>query len=656
MVLVGGVEFQVSVSGVGTSVAAINQTVASVNSLDVAAKRAAPSVRTLSGHLSDIQRVAGTLAAAFATTQLGSFIAGSALLAARVETLSGAVEQLGENAGISAPQVRTVVRDVEAMNITTQRANEAVGRLIVSEIGLEHATTLVRIAQDRGRIANLNSSESFLKIVQAIDTLQPRLLKQLGLNVNMNETNRKMAESLGKTVAELTELERKQGLLNGVLERGARSAGSYEESLTTAGGRLLSLQRHVEQARLELGQQFLPALGSVVSLTELAAKGFQEADGTSKALFATLAGGVVTLGAVTVAVRGLALVAGGLFASPAFLSAAGVITAIGAGLAFFSSKSQQAAEETKKLTQEIEDQNDALVRQSVSVAKQAVEALDSQIEVLIRRKRGFDCLIKEVGFSDNDTTRLATETEIELKALLDRKVDLIKRTNARIFVDGQARAEQEKRLARESAEAHQRAAEEAERAWKEFTDSLRATEEFIQSILADIRDRTIPGFRELFDLANRFKAAIAEAPTAQAKRRLVGLFEEAAEPIVEQNPDLRRDARRLRRQLRSEAGVPERGGGETRFFLPAGGGGPVPIGLAPAPVPTQQLERATSGALASIAGAGERTVSVLDRVEKVLSRLSDSGRKTTQRTAEIGTKIRDDENRAFAALATRGLA
>jgi len=192
-------------------------------------------------------------------------ISESALLAARVETLGVVVNIIGNNLGYSSDQMTGFVDNVKKMGITTQEAEQSISRMASAQMDLTKAGNLARIAQDAAVIGNINSSEAFGRMVYAIQSGQPEMLRTLGLNISFEQSYAKLASQLHKTAEELTQGEKTQARMNATLEYGPRIAGAYEAAMGTVGKQILSLARYTEEAKKGFGELFTPLLSDIVT-------------------------------------------------------------------------------------------------------------------------------------------------------------------------------------------------------------------------------------------------------------------------------------------------------------------------------------------------------------------------------------------------------
>jgi len=226
--------------------------------------------------ISSLAVAAKGFAAAIVASQVAVFVKDVALLSARYETLGVVMNVIGKNSGYASAQMTSYQKGLEKTGISATESRNNLAKMAQANIDLAKSTQLARIAQDAAVVGNMNSSQAFEQLVFGIQSAQIEVLRTIGINVNFEQSYKKMADQLGKTSAELTEYEKTQARVNAVVAAGDGIAGTYETAMDTAGKKLSSLSRYAENAQVKLGEIFQPALIGSVDLFTAALKGVNE--------------------------------------------------------------------------------------------------------------------------------------------------------------------------------------------------------------------------------------------------------------------------------------------------------------------------------------------------------------------------------------------
>jgi hypothetical protein len=232
--------------------------------------------------------------AGLALTALGAaggfFLFKATQLAARVETLGVVTETLGRNVGKTKDEIRGLEQAVADQGITLRAARTSIALMIQSNIDLSNAVDLAAEAQNAAVIAGIDSSEAFQRLVFTITSGNVRMARTLGLQVSFQEAYEKTAESLGKTTLELTQQEKIQARTAEVLKAGTRIVGAYDAAMETAGKKVTSLNRHIEESTRIMGELFLPLFADAVDLlTEFLEKIEDASQAQQRGIAATIA-------------------------------------------------------------------------------------------------------------------------------------------------------------------------------------------------------------------------------------------------------------------------------------------------------------------------------------------------------------------------------
>ena len=240
---------------------------------------------------------------------LGGLITKSTLTAARTETLGVAMEAVAKATGTSITLLKEQEAALKKQGITTQEARGMLTRFMQSQLDVAQATDLARVAQDLAVISGENSSATVGRLTDAIATMNPMLLREVGIVKNLDEVFRGYSKQINKNVGDLTELDKKQAMVNLILEEGTKVAGTYESAMETSGKKLGSLSRYIEEAYNTIGEKFLPIFNNMIDaftdfLKKVTPEAIDKLFGTLNTWFPVIAGIIVA--AVTPALIGMA--------------------------------------------------------------------------------------------------------------------------------------------------------------------------------------------------------------------------------------------------------------------------------------------------------------------------------------------------------------
>lgn len=197
-------------------------------------------------------------------------------LAARVETLNTGLEVIAKNTGNQIGLVRQKIQELQATGITTQESIQSLMQFMSQRLPIDNIQKLARAGQDMAVAFGRNSTETFNRFVYAITTGNAEVLQLVGITRTANMMQEDFARSLNKTVAQLTQQEKRQAIINGILREATNYSGLYDKSLESLGKRIGSLPRYIEEATLAFGQTLLPILSASVDSAENFWKGLQK--------------------------------------------------------------------------------------------------------------------------------------------------------------------------------------------------------------------------------------------------------------------------------------------------------------------------------------------------------------------------------------------
>lgn len=195
--------------------------------------------------------------------------------AARTETLGVTLGVVGRTAGYSKDQLAAYEKELVKLGITSQVARDSLTKLIqsgielsaVNERGVTTAARLARSAQDLAVVTGENSSDTLQRLITNISQMDTVGLRYQGIVVNTEAAQAKFAQSIGKSVEQLTQQQKVQAFLNETLIQADKLQGAYAESMDTAGKKAASLTRYQQELANALGEKLLPAYGALVDVT-----------------------------------------------------------------------------------------------------------------------------------------------------------------------------------------------------------------------------------------------------------------------------------------------------------------------------------------------------------------------------------------------------
>lgn len=223
-----------------------------------------------------LEKAAKGMLAGFAFYKVADWVKDISLLSARYETLGVSMNTVGKNAGYTAASMTWYQKALQDTGISALESRDTLTMMAAAQIDLGKSSQLARIAQDAAVIGNINSSEAFQRMIQGIRSGQVEILRTVGINVTFEQGYQRLAKSLGKATADLSEYEKMQSRTNQVMEYGKNIAGTYEAAMGTAGKQLKSMERYSQDLQLQLGAVFQPSLNVLVEDMSKALKGASE--------------------------------------------------------------------------------------------------------------------------------------------------------------------------------------------------------------------------------------------------------------------------------------------------------------------------------------------------------------------------------------------
>lgn len=230
--------------------------------------------------------IAGALGAATIGFGINAFNA-----AARVGELDVAMQAVAKSTGKSYTKLKDATLAVKNNGIEMAIAQQSVMKFVQMNLDASKAADVSRVAQDLAVIAGENSTDTFNRLTQAIQTQNSESLRGVGIMKTSGEMFNDYAKTLGISAKQMTTAQKQQAILNGVLKEGGKVAGTYEAAMKEPGKVLRSFPRLVNDLAVAIGMPLKNAFGPLILNIYNAFKAFKslfEAGGALEPLMLVL--------------------------------------------------------------------------------------------------------------------------------------------------------------------------------------------------------------------------------------------------------------------------------------------------------------------------------------------------------------------------------
>lgn len=225
--------------------------------------------------LSSLRGVAAQLGIAFGAAGIAGGMAAFSkeafIMASRAERLGRATDNLARSLGASGDAMVRAITEASKNTISSAQAMEIANKAMLLDVvkNQEEMSDLARIAIVLGQAMGKNAADSVDDLTMALGRQSPLLLDNLGIKMNLTEAELRYAASLGKTVEQLTDAEKKQAFLNAAWEKARQKAEELggEVTLDTL-AQLERLTAAWADFQTEFGE-FLIGSGVIETITNL---------------------------------------------------------------------------------------------------------------------------------------------------------------------------------------------------------------------------------------------------------------------------------------------------------------------------------------------------------------------------------------------------
>ena len=248
----------------------------------------------LGGLNSVVKRLGASIAAAFSVATIVQFakesVEASMQLSNALQGLRSIVEGQGRSFSDAQKFIEEYTSDglIPATNAITAYKNLAARGYDDSQI--RQVMIALKDASAFGRQASYTMGEAVQSATEGLKNENSVLVDNAGVTKNVAKMWEEYAESIGTTSANLTQQQKIQAEVNGILEESKYQAGDAEKVAGTLSGQLLQLSFNFEQLKVSVGDAIAPIVEAVLPTINAAIEKLTEFANSFAAVVRTLRG------------------------------------------------------------------------------------------------------------------------------------------------------------------------------------------------------------------------------------------------------------------------------------------------------------------------------------------------------------------------------
>ena len=208
----------------------------------------------------------GGLVRVYATFAANIFAVTAAFTALRTAadttSMVKGLDQLGAASGQSLGSLSKRLVEVTDGAVSLREAMSATALATAGGMSSASLERLAKVAKNTSLALGISMPDALSRLSRGVTKLEPELLDELGILVRVDKASEDYARTLGKTVSQLTDFEKRQGFTNAVLKEGESKFGAIKLDANPY-DKLAASFANLAQTGLELVNK---VLGPIVSL------------------------------------------------------------------------------------------------------------------------------------------------------------------------------------------------------------------------------------------------------------------------------------------------------------------------------------------------------------------------------------------------------
>ena len=149
--------------------------------------------------------------------------------AAQVDTLVDSMRQLEIVSGKSIMSVARDLQEATGYGMSFAESMRSTSLALSAGFDSSQISALGEVARNAAVSLGRNLPDALDRIFRGVIKVEPELLDEIGLFVRVNDASAKYAATIGKSVGDLTEFEKRQAFLNEALDQGTQKFAAFAE-------------------------------------------------------------------------------------------------------------------------------------------------------------------------------------------------------------------------------------------------------------------------------------------------------------------------------------------------------------------------------------------------------------------------------------------
>lgn len=184
-------------------------------------------------------------------SKMGGYIEDFTNKASKTKEAEEAMDRLSKNLNLNSKDILSGLQNASKGAVSNYdlilSANKAMSLGVAKNTN--DFTTLMEIARIKAKNMGITTTQAYNDIVTGLGRGSAMILDNLGITINAAQANEEYAKSIGKTVSQLTDAEKKQALINKVVADGKKELEAAGEVMLTDAERRQKLIAQIENMK-----------------------------------------------------------------------------------------------------------------------------------------------------------------------------------------------------------------------------------------------------------------------------------------------------------------------------------------------------------------------------------------------------------------------